>query len=73
MKKLLALGCTVLYLHSFSQTSAVSDSGNKKSSDEKVLIKALAVIVNPESNKKAPSRQIVLSPKECPLTSYMKA
>jgi hypothetical protein len=37
-----------------------------KTFGEKVLIKALAVIVNPEGNKKPPARKIHLSSNECP-------
>jgi hypothetical protein len=53
MKKLVSLFCCVLCLHSFSAppTTAVN-----KAAGEKVLVKALAVIINRENQKKAPAK-----------------
>jgi hypothetical protein len=56
MKKLLSVVCCVLYAHSFSK--APSESGAPKASDEKVLIKAIAVMMNPEGNKKSPIQTV---------------
>jgi hypothetical protein len=52
MKKLLSIGCCILYAHSFSKVSI--ESSTPKPSDAKVLIKAIAVFMNPEGNKKSP-------------------
>ena len=56
MKKLLALICCVLCLHSFSQSPIETEQTSKKLSGEKVLIKMITVIVNPHANKKLPVR-----------------
>jgi hypothetical protein len=53
-------------MHSFSQPSIESKNNGQKPADEKVLIKALAVIVNPEGNKRTPSKNIQLTPNERP-------
>ncbi|MFL5773595.1 MAG: hypothetical protein ACJ75F_10580 [Flavisolibacter sp.] len=66
MKKLLSIVCCVLYMHSFSQPSPEPVNRGPKTGDEKVLIKALATIVNPEGNKRTPSKNIQLSPNERP-------
>ena len=57
MKKLLSIACCVLYAHSFSK--APTDSA-PKTTDAKVLIKAIAVIMNPEGNKKAPIKTVTI-------------
>ena len=62
MKKLLSVSCLYLYGHSFSQVEISST----KASGEKVLMRAIAIIVNPESNKKAPQKPAYLSSKERP-------
>ena len=54
MKKLLSVFCSVLCIHSIMQTPAEVGGNSSKTSGEKNLMKALAVIVNPEANKKAP-------------------
>jgi hypothetical protein len=56
MKKLLSIGCCILYAHSFSKVPIESSSST--ANDTKVLIKAIAVIMNPEGNKKTPVRTI---------------
>lgn|GEM_PF-1190199 len=66
MKKLLSFICCIVYFNSFSQTALDTGKNPQKALGEKVLIKAIAVIVNPEGNKKAPVKQIYLSSKECP-------
>ena len=53
-------------MHSFSQPSPEPVNRGPKAGDEKVLIKALAVIVNPEGNKRTPVKNIQLSPNERP-------
>jgi hypothetical protein len=53
-------------MHSFSQSPLDVRISTQKIPGEKVLIKALAVIVNPEGNKKSPTRKINLSSTECP-------
>ena len=52
MKQLLSVVCCVLYAHSFSKVPI--ESSTPKASDAKVLIKAIALIMNPEGNKKSP-------------------
>ena len=54
MKKLLSVFCSALCIHSISQSPIEITSGSPKTSGEKVLMKAIAVIVNPEANKKTP-------------------
>ncbi|MEI9911558.1 MAG: hypothetical protein WDO71_19030 [Bacteroidota bacterium] len=66
MKKLLSTFCCILYIHSIAQSPADIKVISSKTTGEKVLIKALAVIVNPEGNKKPPARKINLSSNECP-------
>lgn len=66
MKKLLAIVCCVLYMHSFSQPSTDLGTRSQKASGEKVLIKALAVIVNPDGNKKTPVKTVQITATECP-------
>jgi hypothetical protein len=58
MKKLLSVVCCVLYAHSFSKVPI--ESSTPKNSDAKVLIKAIAVIMNPEGNKKVPIKTTVI-------------
>ena len=65
MKRLLALFCCVLFMHSFSQASIVEGVNSPKASGEKVLIKALAVIVNPQSKSKTPEKKISLPCSKC--------
>jgi hypothetical protein len=65
MKKMLSVFCSVLCIHSISQPIDVSSS-SQKTSGEKVLMKAIAGIVNPEGNKKAPVKTTNISPVECP-------
>lgn len=55
MKKLLAAGCCVIALQSFSQ---VNPSTGGTSDGKRVLMKAIAGIVNNEANRKMPPRQI---------------
>ncbi len=56
MKELLAAYCCLLVLQSFAQ---VPDSEpEQKNAGKKVLIKAISSIVNSESNKKAPVKQV---------------
>jgi hypothetical protein len=64
MKKLLSVFCAVLCIHSMIQTPVESGSNSPKTSGEKNLMKALAVIVNPEANKKAPVKTISITSTE---------
>ena len=59
MKKLLSLGCCILCAHSFSKVPI-----EKKATDEKVIIKAILGIMNPEGGKKMPSRTALFSSSE---------
>ncbi|HYJ38108.1 MAG TPA: hypothetical protein VEV87_05805 [Chitinophagaceae bacterium] len=56
MKKLLSIACCVLYAHSFSKVPM--ESTTSRTSDAKVLIKAIAVMMNPEGNKKTPIKTV---------------
>jgi hypothetical protein len=64
MKKLLSVFCSVLCIHSIMQTPAEAGNNSPKTSGEKNLMKALAVIVNPEANKKAPTKTITITSTE---------
>ncbi|HYO22513.1 MAG TPA: hypothetical protein VER36_08910 [Flavisolibacter sp.] len=66
MKKLLASGCCILAFQSFSQVSHVHD-GMNDDNGRRVLIKAIAVIVNTEANRKAPPKRISVPSLESPL------
>jgi hypothetical protein len=59
MKKLLAAGCCVIALQSFSQVSSSGSVADGK----KVLVKAVAGIVNNEANRKLPPRRIHIKTK----------
>ncbi|HEV8286049.1 MAG TPA: hypothetical protein VGQ09_17190 [Chitinophagaceae bacterium] len=65
MKKLLSIFCCVLYMHSIGKTSELRISSTKLSG-EKVLVKALAAIVNREGKKKTPFRRVNLCSSESP-------
>jgi hypothetical protein len=67
MKKLVAAGCCVFFLQSFSKVSAGDDLMEQKTSGQKVLIKAITIIVNTEANKKLPPRRICIASSEPPL------
>ncbi|HEY6503837.1 MAG TPA: hypothetical protein VIZ28_07685 [Chitinophagaceae bacterium] len=66
MKQLLAVFCCFLYMHSISHAPFDVFINAQKTSGEKVLIKALAVFVNREGNKKAPVKKISLPSSESP-------
>lgn len=65
MKKLLAAACCILALQSFSQVKPGPDA-SVKSDGRRVLIKALAVIVNTEANRKMPPKRLYIPKVECP-------
>jgi hypothetical protein len=56
MKKLLAAGCCILAFQSFSQVSPCNEAADMQNG-RKVLIKAIAVIVNAETARKAPPKR----------------
>ena len=66
MKKLLSIFCSVLCIHSISQTPVSAGNISQKASGEKVLMKALSAIINPEANKKVPVKTINLYSSERP-------
>ena len=66
MKKLLAGICSILFLNSFSQVSTDQAEGAEKAAGQKVLIKAISVIVNTEANKKAPVKTVTIFSSDCP-------
>ena len=66
MKKLVAAGCCIFLLQSFSKVSPSNDV-TEKSAGRKVLIKAIAVIVNTEAVKKLPAKRIFIACSEPPL------
>jgi len=53
-------------MHSFSQPAPDFRTVSRSKSGEKGLIKALAIIVNREGNKKTPYKKIDLPASECP-------
>jgi hypothetical protein len=65
MKETLSLFCCILYMHSISVASPDIKITPQKVSGEKVLVKALAAIVNREGKKKMPYRRVNLSLSEC--------
>jgi hypothetical protein len=56
MKKLFAGYSCVLFLQSFSHASVNQVTNPEKAAGQKLLIKAIAVIVNTEANKKTPAK-----------------
>jgi len=66
MKKLVAAYCCILFLQSFSKVSPTTDS-SEKTTGKKVLVKAIAIIVSTEANKKYPTRKIFVASSELPL------
>jgi hypothetical protein len=66
MKKLLSVFCSALCIHSICQSPNDADTNAQKVSGEKVLMKAIAVFVNPDSNKKTPSKTVNIFSVECP-------
>jgi hypothetical protein len=67
MKKLVAAGCCILFLQNVAKVSTGNDLTEQKASGQKVLIKAIAVMVNTEANKKLPPRRIFIASAEPPL------
>ena len=65
MKKLLASGCCILFLQSFSQVSPANDTLDLQNG-RKILIKAIAVIVNTDANRKLPPKRIYIPNIESP-------
>jgi hypothetical protein len=66
MKKLFASFSCILFLRNFSQASVNQVANPEKAAGQKTLIKAIAVIVNAEGNKKAPSKTIHVYSSDCP-------
>jgi hypothetical protein len=66
MKKLVAVFCSVLYMHSMGQSQVDVRITATKTSGEKVLVKALAAIVNREGKKRTPLKRMYISPSEYP-------
>jgi hypothetical protein len=64
MKKLVAAGCCIFLLHNFSKASSLAN--DLKSNGHRTLIKAIAVIVNTESNKKLPAKKTFVASSEPP-------
>jgi hypothetical protein len=67
MKKLVAASCCIFFLQNFSKVSIGNEQAEEKSAGGKVLIKAIAVIVNTEANKKLPPRRVFVAAAEPPL------
>ncbi|HEY0356169.1 MAG TPA: hypothetical protein VGC29_08200 [Flavisolibacter sp.] len=66
MKKLVAIACSVFFLSNFSKVSAGNIS-DESSRGQRNLVKAIAVIVNTESNKKLPSKPVFVASSDSPL------
>lgn len=58
MKKLLAAGCCIMSLQSFSQVAVYGNEAYEMQNGRRVLIKAIAVIVNAQANRKLPPKRI---------------
>jgi hypothetical protein len=58
MKKLFAGYSCILFLQSFSHASVNQVTNPDKAAGQKVLIKAIAIIVNTEANKKGPAKVV---------------
>lgn len=68
MKKLVAASCCIFFLQTFSKVSAFCEAAEEeRSTGRKVLIKAIAVIVNTEAAKKLPAKRIFIACAEPPL------
>jgi hypothetical protein len=67
MKKLVAAGCCFLFLQNVSKVSTGNELAEQKASGQKVLIKAIAFMVNTEASKKLPAKRIFISAAEPPL------
>jgi len=65
MKKLLAAGCCILAFQSLSRVTSANEALDHQNG-RKVLIKALAVIANSESARKAPPKRIHIPNVESP-------
>jgi len=65
MKKLLSISCCVFYMHSIGSVSELRMT-SAKASGEKVLVKAVAAIVNRDEKKKTPFRRTNLCSSELP-------
>jgi len=65
MKKLLASGCCILAFQSFSQVAYCNEALDLQNG-RKVLVRAIAVIVNAEANRKAPPKRIHIPNLESP-------
>ena len=64
MKKLVAAFCFVYFGHSLPKVSPASGQG---SCEQRVLVKAIADIVNTESAKKMPPKPTFVASSESPL------
>ena len=67
MKKLVAAYCCFLFIQSFSKITAGNEIAEQKAAGQKTLIKAIAVMVNSEANKKFPPRRIYIASAEPPV------
>lgn len=66
MKKLVAAYCCFLFIQSFSKISAGNELAEQKATGQKTLVKAIAVMMNTEANKKFPPRRIFIASAEPP-------
>jgi hypothetical protein len=66
MKKLFAGFSCILFLQNFSQASVNQLTNPEQAAGQKLLIKAIAVIVNSEANKKAPAKIVRVFSSDCP-------
>lgn len=68
MKKLVAAGCCIFFLQTFCKVSTQCEPAeDERAAGKKVLIKALALIVNTEAGKKLPAKRIFTACAEPPL------
>ncbi len=65
MKRVLAVGCCILAFNSLSHVKSGADMSSP-ADGRKVLIRAIAVMVNTESNRKMPTTKIYIPNVESP-------
>ena len=65
MKKLVAAGCCILAFQTFSQVAAGNEA-HEQNNGQRVLVKAIAVIVNTEGARKVPPKRIAIPNLESP-------
>ena len=66
MKKILASGCCIFFIHSFSHVAVGSETVDEQAGEKRSLLRAIAAIVNTEAYRKSPQKRIFYPHLECP-------